>query len=67
MGILIIGVMCVVASAVLTREKWRDEGIPPELAEYTAGTGIVPRWVSLINLIGWGAIIIGVFILVFGK
>ncbi len=55
--LIIVGIGGILFSAIRSRQL--ASHIPPELLEETAGTGIVPSWVSLINIMGWLAIIAG--------
>jgi len=61
--LIIVGIGSILFSAIKSRQL--ASHIPPELLEETTGTGIVPSWVSLINILGWLAIIAG-FISWFG-
>ncbi|MDA2934830.1 hypothetical protein MYX82_10880 [Acidobacteria bacterium AH-259-D05] len=56
--LLIAGILAIVFSAVKSRQLTAH--IPPELREHTAGTGIVPSWISLINILGWITVLAGV-------
>ncbi len=55
--LIIVGIGGILLSAIQSRQF--ASPIPPELLEETAGTGIVPSWVSLINILGWLAIFAG--------
>lgn len=79
-GLILAGLVCYIGSAVLTwyyLEKrmpgllQRSAELPPDadgrlLWERTAGTGTVPRWVSLIGLLALPAIVLGVLGLIVG-
>lgn len=59
----VVGVAVVFISGLLTRSAIRQGGW--DWAEkmspgVTAGKGIVPTWISLLNLLGYGLIVIGV-------
>ena len=51
---VVLGVCQIVLSGFLTNRSWRQYGIPVDMRKFTAGTGIVPRWISVVNLMGWG-------------
>lgn len=55
--LIIIGIGGILFSVIESRHF--ASHIPPEPPEETAGTGIVPSWVSLINILGWLAIATG--------
>lgn len=57
MILLIVGITGAVFAQILTMNYHR--GIPVSLWEYTAGTGIVPRWVSTIAVLSYLCIFIG--------
>lgn len=64
--LLIAGIIGVVASGLISRH-YIDKampGLPRELHGETAGKGIVPGWVSILNFASWGAGILGVLSLV---
>jgi len=68
------GIVCYVVSALLTRhyiennapEFANDDEMIPGVKnwELTAGLGIVPRWVSVVGLIGLGFILASLFELI---
>jgi len=62
MAFIIIGILAVLASPILSRQyiDRKLPGLPAELTRDVAGRGIVPSWVSTINLVGWGLIVLGV-------
>ncbi len=60
MGFIIIGVIGIVLSAILTQHFVKKNGLPTEMTEQLPGTGVIPKWVSLINLAGWALIVWGV-------
>lgn len=69
-----LGIAGIITSGVLTGKAakknapWMSELDPGERADAlneTAGTGIVPRWISLVNLASWSAVVIGVLLLLF--
>lgn len=52
--LLILGILGLVASALLTHLYWRKAGTDTYAARYfSAGSGIVPSWVSLLGLASW--------------
>jgi len=59
MSILLIigGIGGILFSAIRSRQL--ANLIPLKLLEETEGTGIVPSWVSLTNLLGWLALFAG--------
>jgi len=63
--LIIVGVACVALSAALGHAYCRRAGIPPRFRPYTAGTGIVPKWLSFVNLGGWALLVAGVLGLCF--
>ena len=65
MAFIIIGVVGIVLSAVLTMQQFNKSRLPPELLEHTAGTGLVPSWVSFVNIVSWFILGIGVLALFF--
>ncbi len=66
-GLLIIGFVGIAASALLTRNYWRRAGLHSyEARNASAGTGIVPSWVSLLNLASWLCLLLGVVMLLYG-
>lgn len=50
----------IILSGVLTHSFRKKAGIPKELTEHLPGTGIIPKWVSLLNLGGWALAVWGV-------
>ena len=59
MSLLCVGLLLYVVSAFLTHRYIRQrspEFASDEMWELTAGIGIVPRWVSLIGIVGFSAI-----------
>ena len=62
---MIGGALGIVISAVISDLKFRRAGIPAsrKARMATAGTGIVPIWVSCLNLASWGAMMIGILML----
>ena len=64
MWIIILGVIGVALSAVISRRRLNRRGLPPELEKHTAGIGVVPTWVSILNIVSWGLIVLGVLTLV---
>ena len=57
---ILAGVIGIYLSARKSRSCWAKEGIPPHLRKHTAGMGIVPSWVSVLNIASWGLVILGV-------
>jgi len=55
--LIIVGIGGILFSAIKSRQLASHS--LGELLEETAETGIVPWWVSLINILGWLAIIAG--------
>ena len=55
--LIIVGIGSILFSAIKSRQF--ASHVPPELLEETAGTGIVPSWVSVMHILGWLAIIVG--------
>jgi hypothetical protein len=65
MRIIVAGAIAIIVSHVLSVGYARRAGIPPALWSATAGTGIVPRWVSVMGLAGWIMVALGVLALLF--
>ena len=65
--LIIFGVIGLVLSSYLTRRFLSGAGIPQGLWNYAPGTGIVPSWVSLINIISWALLGIGILAYLFRK
>lgn len=70
---MIFGVACLVAGVVLAivgnaqsaqRVKRAHGGVNPYSVKLSEGTGVVPRWLSFVVLIGYLAIIVGVIALI---
>lgn len=60
LGLLLLGVCLYTANVVLIRRYIRERA--PEFAnndswEHTAGLGIVPRWVSVLGLLAYSALV----------
>lgn len=55
-----LGLAGIIVSASLSKARVKRSGVPREMWEYTAGTGIVPRWISMINLGSWLFVVIGI-------
>ena len=64
MVLIFVGVVGIALSAVLTKRRFNKSQLPPGLLEHTAGTGLVPSWVSLINIVSWIIVGIGVVSLI---
>jgi len=64
-ALIIIGVAGIAVSGVLTKRRFNRSRLPPELLEHTAGTGLVPKWVSLLNIVSWIVLGIGTLSLIF--
>jgi hypothetical protein len=56
----ILGAAAIVLSGILTQHFRSKAGIPAEFIEHLAGTGIVPKWVSLLNIVGWVLLLVGI-------
>ncbi len=56
MQFIIAGIITIIISGVLTNYFRKKVGFPKELAEHLPGTGVIPKWVSLINLGGWALV-----------
>lgn len=65
MVLIVIGVVGIILSAILTRQKFNRSGLPSQLLEHTAGTGLVPSWVSFLNIASWVILAIGILLLIF--
>ncbi len=64
--LLFLGIGGLLFSSVRTGIGWRRAGLHSyESRDASAGSGIIPAWVSLIGLIAWGCIAAGVGILVY--
>ena len=64
MALIIVGLAGIALSAVLTKRRFNKSRLPPVLLEHTAGTGLVPSWVSLINIVSWVVVGVGVLSLI---
>lgn len=64
--VIVLGIAGLVFSGVTSAQliKRRLPGLPREMWDDTAGTGVVPPWVSLANLLSWGALVVGCILLV---
>jgi len=58
--LILIGVAGIVLSAALTKSQFNKNRLPFDLLEHSAGTGLVPSWVSFINIASWIILVIGV-------
>ncbi len=54
-----LGILGIAISGAVTRQAFNRSGLPTELLEHTAGTGLVPKWASALNLLGWGLLLLG--------
>lgn len=63
--LIIIGVACIALSGILGNVYCSRAGIPRRLRSHTAGMGIVPKWLGLVNLAGWALLVAGVLSLCF--
>jgi hypothetical protein len=63
--LILIGIVGIVLSATLSKQRFNKSRLPPEVQEHTAGTGLVPSWVSLVNIVSWIILGIGVLSLFF--
>lgn len=63
-GLAILGAVAVVVAGVITtRLVTRTFGDSSRFSMMSAqGTGVVPSWVSLINLGGWALIVVGLIV-----
>ena len=64
--VLIIGVVLVLAGSMKSAQHVRGVfgDVDHVTAKLSEGTGVVPRWLSLVVLIGYAAIVIGAILLV---
>ena len=61
----VLGVAAIAVSALLTRMYWRQAGLDNyEDQNESAAEGIVPSWVSLINIAGWISVLVTIVILI---
>lgn len=61
--LIAIGVTGLVVSRQLTDNAWKKAGLADasvEVKEATAGAGIVPTYISKINLVSWIVVVIGI-------
>jgi hypothetical protein len=65
MVLIIIGIIGIVLSGILTKQSLNKHEIPTELLDQTAGTGLVPKWISLVNITSWVVLGVGVLSLIF--
>lgn len=64
--LIIVGIIALITSAVLTNKYVTGTfgEVTPASMRMSEGTGVVPSWVSLINLAGWTTAAIGAVVLV---
>lgn len=65
MILILLGLVGVVLSGILTKRRFNQSGLPSELLEHTAGKGLVPAWVSALNILSWIVLGIGVVSVIF--
>lgn len=65
MLLIILGAAGIVLSAILTKQRFNKSRLPPKFLKHTAGTGLVPSWVSFLNIVSWVVLGIGVLSLFF--
>ncbi len=62
--LIIIGISGLLLSRSLTKRAWYRAGLtddtPIEVLRATAGTGIVPKYISFINLASWLVLLLGI-------
>lgn len=65
MGIALIvaGVIGILVSGTMSTRRFKSTGLPAESWKHTAGTGLVPQWVSFMNLASWVVLALGVVLL----
>ena len=70
--LVLAGVGAILVSGLLTGSYARrnapwiahlDAGDRADALNEMAGTGVVPKWVSHINLMGWGLLVIGLILI----
>lgn len=66
--LIVAGIVAIGASGAMTRRRvGLTFGRVDEVSmRFSEGTGVVPTWVSLINLGGWVLIIVGVIVVAIG-
>ena len=65
--LVVSGIFGVIASGVLSK-RFIDKRAPwlrPEQYEIVPGTGIIPKWVSALNLSSWTLLVFGIIRLVY--
>jgi len=62
--LIVVGLVGILWTWLSSNRRLMDSGIPKGHAREAAGTGIVPRWVSAVNLSSWLALVAGVVLLV---
>lgn len=72
LGLIVVGLIGIVASGKLSNFHVRrhdpdffskDHEVMKARWRAIKGTGVVPSWVSLLNLLGWGSGVIGLILL----
>ena len=59
LGLIVVGFLLWWASGLLTEHFLNRSGLGAEDFDAVAGHGIVPGWVSLVNLLGWLGLAVG--------
>lgn len=63
--LIVLGVVGILWSGYKTRRSIEQAGVPQKYAAETAGTGIVPKYLSAVNLGSWATLVLGVVLLLF--
>ena len=61
--VVAVGCLAIFAADTQTFRLLKRTGLPLSLAMQTAGTGVVPSWISRLALCSWGVVIIGLILL----
>lgn len=61
--LIVVGFVGIVVSGNMSTRRFKQSGLPPESWKDTAGTGLVPAWVSFINIGSWVVLVLGVLAL----
>ena len=65
--VIIVGVVGIATSAIVTHSYWNRAGLHSyEARSASAGQGIVPSWVSFLNMGSWAGVVLGAIALLYG-
>lgn len=63
---LVVGIGALLVSGSVTRRRVGEAfgQVDDTSMRMSTGTGVVPKWVSLLNLVGWALIVVGLIVAV---